>query len=112
VSNRSTLRGNHFFVTAQDPAGAWSAPTWVKGPDGRAPKGLDPSLFFDGDGRAYFRCAAWDGAGQGIGQAEIDLAAGALKSRLRIAWRGAGGTFPEVLDNRGAHPLSIKVEIW
>jgi alpha-N-arabinofuranosidase len=95
TANRNTALGNHFFVTAEDPAAAWSAPTWIKYPDGGFPEGLDPSLFFDDGGRAYFQCVAWDGLGQGIGQAEIDLATGALKSRLKIVWRGTGGAFPE-----------------
>ncbi|EGF89199.1 xylosidase/arabinosidase [Asticcacaulis biprosthecium C19] len=36
-----------FVITAKDPAGPWSDPTWL--PFG----GIDPSLFFDKDGRAY-----------------------------------------------------------
>lgn len=40
---------NNPFVTAKDPAGPWSDPIWIKG----AP-GIDPSLFFDDDGRVYY----------------------------------------------------------
>jgi xylan 1,4-beta-xylosidase len=39
--------GGNFLVTARDPAGPWSDPTWL-GYDG-----IDPSLFFDDDGRAW-----------------------------------------------------------
>jgi xylan 1,4-beta-xylosidase len=39
-------RGN-FVVTATNPAGPWSDPVWLDFP------GIDPSLFFDGDGRAW-----------------------------------------------------------
>lgn len=39
----------NFYVTATDPAGDWSDPIWLKG----AP-GIDPSLFFDDDGKAYY----------------------------------------------------------
>lgn len=39
----------NFIVTATDPAGPWSEPYWL--PD--AP-GIDPSLFFDDDGRAWY----------------------------------------------------------
>ena len=51
-------RGGNFIITAKDPAGPWSNPTWLKEIDG-----IDPSLFFDEDdkarpddqvGRAYF----------------------------------------------------------
>ncbi len=37
-----------FVVTAQNPAGPWSEPHWIKG----AP-GIDPDLFFDDDGKVY-----------------------------------------------------------
>ncbi len=39
--------GGNFVMTAKDPAGPWSDPTWL-GFDG-----IDPSLFFDDDGRAW-----------------------------------------------------------
>jgi alpha-N-arabinofuranosidase len=39
--------GGNFLMTARDPAGPWSDPTWL-GFDG-----IDPSLFFDNDGRAW-----------------------------------------------------------
>jgi len=40
--------GGNFYVTAADPAGPWSNPTWLPEVDG-----IDPSLFFDNDGRVY-----------------------------------------------------------
>src|SRR5688572_26740899 len=40
-------RGGNFIVTAKDPAGPWSDPTWLP-----EVKGIDPSLFFD-NGKAY-----------------------------------------------------------
>ena len=36
----------NFYVTATDPAGPWSDPIWLTGSPG-----IDPSLFFDDDGR-------------------------------------------------------------
>ena len=38
----------HFYVTAKDPRGEWSDPVWL-------PQigGIDPSFFFDDDGKAY-----------------------------------------------------------
>ena len=41
-------RNGHFYVTATDPEGSWSDPVWLDGIDG-----IDPSFFFDDDGRAY-----------------------------------------------------------
>jgi alpha-N-arabinofuranosidase len=43
-----TKSGN-FIVTATDPAGPWSEPHWLVDADG-----IDPSLFFDDDGRTWF----------------------------------------------------------
>lgn len=40
--------GGNFVVTAEDPAGPWSAPVWLPEVDG-----IDPDLFFDDDGRAW-----------------------------------------------------------
>jgi alpha-N-arabinofuranosidase len=41
-------RGGNFFVTADRPEGPWSAPMWLKDIDG-----IDPSFFFDDDGKVY-----------------------------------------------------------
>jgi alpha-N-arabinofuranosidase len=41
-------RGGNFVVTAKDPAGPWSDPTWLP-----EVKGIDPSLFFDDNDKAY-----------------------------------------------------------
>jgi alpha-N-arabinofuranosidase len=40
--------GGNFVVTATDPAGPWSNPTWLP-----EVSGIDPSIFFDDDGKAY-----------------------------------------------------------
>ena len=40
-------KGN-FYCTATDPAGEWSAPVWLETP------GIDPSLFWDEDGKCYY----------------------------------------------------------
>jgi len=39
--------GGNFVATAKDPAGPWSNPTWLP------INGIDPSLFFDDDGKCY-----------------------------------------------------------
>lgn len=38
----------HFYVTARDPRGDWSEPVYLNGIDG-----IDPSFFFDEDGKSY-----------------------------------------------------------
>ena len=44
-----TSKKGNFIVTATNPAGPWSEPYWLE----NAP-GIDPSLFFDDDGRAWY----------------------------------------------------------
>ena len=39
--------GGNFVMTARDPAGPWSDPTWLHF------EGIDPSIYFDDDGRAW-----------------------------------------------------------
>ncbi|HEX6069846.1 MAG TPA: glycoside hydrolase family 43 protein [Longimicrobiaceae bacterium] len=48
VLNTCVDCGGNFLVTATDPAGPWSDPVWLREVDG-----IDPSLFFDDDGKAY-----------------------------------------------------------
>ena len=70
----------NFIVTAKDPAGPWSDPMWIKD----AP-GIDPSLFWDDDGRCYYTGAGiidgtskeWPGK-NGIWMQEIDPDKGVL----------------------------------
>lgn len=48
VVNTAVDSGGNFVATATDPAGPWSDPHWLPGIGG-----IDPSLFFDDDGKAY-----------------------------------------------------------
>lgn len=41
--------GGNFVVTAENPEGPWSEPHFIEGADG-----IDPSLFFDDDGKCYY----------------------------------------------------------
>lgn len=41
--------GGNFVITAKNPAGPWSDPVWLPALEG----GIDPSLFFDEDGRTW-----------------------------------------------------------
>ncbi len=68
--------GGNFIATAKDPAGPWSDPIWLPGIEG-----IDPSLFFDDDGRVYLLnngepagTPRYDGH-RAIWMQEIDLAA-------------------------------------
>ncbi|KAF1716536.1 glycoside hydrolase 43 family protein [Pseudoxanthomonas yeongjuensis] len=48
VVNTAVDSGGNFLATATDPAGPWSDPVWLP-----TIGGIDPSLFFDDDGRTY-----------------------------------------------------------
>jgi xylan 1,4-beta-xylosidase len=84
-------RGQHanFIVTATDPAGPWSEPYWLDG----AP-GIDPSLLFDDDGRAWY-CSnrmAVDSQFEGhteIYVQELNLAQMQLMGEPQVIWEGA-----------------------
>jgi alpha-N-arabinofuranosidase len=82
--------GGSFYVTATDPAGPWSEPIWLK----EAAWTMDPSLFFDDDGKVYYTRHGGGERGE-IFQAELDLASGQLKSEAKPIWAGTGGIWPE-----------------
>ena len=82
--------GGNFYVTAKDPAGPWSEPVWLR----ESTFGMDPSLFFDDDGRVYYTRHG-GGRNGGVYQAELDLEAGRLKGEARLIWPGTGGIWPE-----------------
>lgn len=81
-------KGGNFIVTAEDPAGPWSDPHWIEGAEG-----IDPSLFWDDDGKAYYT-----GTGPGessdlrkakIWISEIDLNEFKLVGEKKKIWGGA-----------------------
>ncbi|WP_376795634.1 glycoside hydrolase family 43 protein [Thermogemmatispora sp.] len=97
VLERRGGRAN-FYVTASDPAGPWSDPIWLE------QDGIDPSLFFDDDGRVYLTSTYAAGGrrdlegsdpGWGIQQSEIDIATGKLLTEPHLIWKGTGGAYPE-----------------
>ena len=80
--------GGNFYVTAKNPAGPWSEPVFVDN------EGMDPSLFFDDDGKAYYIRHVGEADGY-IGQSEIDIKTGKLKGELKKIWGGTGGIWAE-----------------
>ncbi len=90
--------GGNFIVHATNPAGPWSEPLWVK------VEGIDPSLFFDDDGKVYLTHE--EGGEHGyIAQVEIDIATGQPKGEHRRIWNGTGGIWPE-------GPHLYKIDGW
>lgn len=90
VVTTNMSHGGAFIVTAKDPAGPWSEPIWLNETD----FAMDPSLWFDDDGKVYYTRHGEKERG-GIFQAEIDLEAGKLLERPRKIWSGTGGIWPE-----------------
>lgn len=78
--------GGNFIVTAENPAGPWSDPHWIT----EAP-GIDPSLFWDDDGKAYFIgiCNGIDMRHTKIWISEIDLETFRLAGEKNNVWGGA-----------------------
>ncbi len=81
-------KGN-FIITSEKPEGPWSEPYWLDD----AP-GIDPSLFFDDDGKVYFMGTndAPDGTYYGdneIWMRELDTGKMQLKGPRYGLWRGA-----------------------
>jgi len=80
--------GGHFVLTASDAAGPWSDPAWLDG------DGIDPSLFFDDDGRAWFtatrpaRKPAWSEQTE-VWLREFDPVAQTLTGDEHVLWTGA-----------------------
>ena len=79
--------GGNFYVWTEDPAGEWSDPVWLD------IDGIDPTLFFDDDGRVYV--VSTSEPPQGIYLVEIDLPTGKRISERKMIWRGMGGRHPE-----------------
>ncbi|MNO12483.1 Beta-xylosidase [compost metagenome] len=92
------VRGiGNFYVTAEQPGGPWSDPILL--PYG----GIDPSLFFDDDGRTYVTVQNGADLESHIIQYEIDPLSGTVLSAPEVIWRGDGGPWVE-----GPHLYKIK----
>lgn len=90
--------GGNYIVTAENPEGPWSDPYYLEGADG-----IDPSLFFDGDGRCYYigthpnpEGCRYDGDWY-IWIRELDVKSMKLVGEAHNVWNGAmkGVHWPE-----------------
>ena len=95
--------GGNFIVTAKDPAGPWSEPYYL-GED-EAP-GIDPSLFFDDDGKCYYvgtrpnpEGVRYNGDWE-IWVQELDLEQMKLVGSSMAIWKGA---LKDVIWPEGPH---------
>jgi xylan 1,4-beta-xylosidase len=87
VTTNTSGMGN-FYVTATDPAGPWSEPVRLDR------EGIDPSLFFDDDGKAYYTRHVGGGDGY-VGTQEFDPKSGKLVGEMKNIWGGTGGVWAE-----------------
>ena len=90
--------GGNYIITASSPAGPWSDPIYLEGADG-----IDPSLFFDDDGKCYYigthpnpEGCRYDGD-YFIWIQELDLKQMKLTGEAHNVWNGAlrGVHWPE-----------------
>lgn len=88
VGQREGNPGGNFLVTATDPAGPWSDPVWLDA------DGIDPSIFFDDDGRAWVHGTRLAVEPEWYHQTEVwirelDLATLRLTGPEHVVWSGA-----------------------
>jgi len=87
----NVTRGGNFIVHTKDICGKWSEPAWIK------QGGIDPSLFWDDDGKCYFvsNGSANPGDGYGIFLCEADPFTGEMLTPSRRINGGCGGRCAE-----------------
>lgn len=98
-------KGGNFVVKATNPAGPWSDPYYLDAP------GIDPSLFFDEDGKVYYTGTRPAPEGEKyfgnweVWLQELDLKTMKLVGEARGLWRGAlrDAVWPE-----GPHLYKVK----
>lgn len=87
ITTNVSAKGN-FIVTAEKPEGPWSDPHWIEGAEG-----IDPSLFWDDDGKAYYTGTAMAKPETGnkpmIWLSEIDLKEFKLVGEKTYVWGGS-----------------------
>ncbi len=88
ITTNMSLGCKNFVVTTKDPKGPWSDPYFIDGAEG-----IDPSLFFDDDGRCYYtgttRFSDEFGEHQRIWCSEFDVDKKALIGERKLLWSGA-----------------------
>jgi alpha-N-arabinofuranosidase len=109
IINTLVDAGGNFFVTARDPRGPWSAPVWLKEIDG-----IDPSFFFDNDGKTYIlNNGPPEGPPQYQGHRaiwiqEFDLAANKLVGPRKVIVNGGADFSKQPIWIEGPHLYRVK----
>lgn len=90
ITTNVTGEPGQLVLSADDPAGEWSAGIYLRGLHG-----IDPDLAWDKHGTCYVTYCSTEPGHSGIAQARVDLGTGAVLSAPRIIWEGTGMAFPE-----------------
>ncbi|KDA06457.1 alpha-N-arabinofuranosidase [Microbacterium sp. CH12i] len=88
VDQQDASRGGNFLLTATDAAGPWSDPIWLE------VDGIDPSIFFDDDGRIWMHGTRLASDPEWFHQTEVwlrelDRETMAFVGEEHILWHGA-----------------------
>ena len=109
VVNTLVDAGGNFYVTAENPRGPWSDPVWLKEIDG-----IDPSFFFDEDGKTYIinngppeGTPLYDGH-RAIWIQEFDRKAGKLIGPRKVIVNGGADLSKKPIWIEGPHLYFIK----
>lgn len=89
TTNVAAYARGQLIVSAEDPAGPWSAPVYTTGATG-----IDPDLTWDTEGTCYLTWSS-DRPETPISQAVVDPDTGTLLSEPRALWSGTGLAYPE-----------------
>ncbi|MEU4386307.1 family 43 glycosylhydrolase [Promicromonospora sp. NPDC023805] len=90
ITTDVTGPSGQLVVSADDPAGPWSAPTYLEGLHG-----IDPDLAWDDDGTCFVTYCSSGPDGVGIAQVRVDLEKGIALEEPRWLWSGTGLAHPE-----------------
>jgi alpha-N-arabinofuranosidase len=88
IATTNRKGGENFYITATNPAGEWSDPVWLK-----EAQGIDPSLFWDNDGKCYYTGNYWNFKGSWSGHCaiwgqELDLENRNLVGEMKVLSSG------------------------
>ncbi len=92
VSEGREVYRDNYILTAKDPSGPWSDPVFIQGADG-----IDPTIFFDEDGRMWYagnyieKHPKYEGH-HGIYLCELDRTTFQFVGERKVIWDGARTT--------------------
>lgn len=103
IHGRTVSKRNNFIISTEDIlSGRWSDPIYFEF------DGIDPSLFFDDDGKVYIQACKHPKGG--IWQLEFDLTVGQAVTAPTLLWDGWDGRFtegPHIYKKQGYYYLLV-----